>query len=118
MAARRRRPTRPGAEDLLTASKAAHVRQPAGNNTDCGVCMLLSAVGILLRVPRPGNLLSAVDGRWVAAMLVNRDMGPIMRLHSPGELPVPALSDLPAPHTPLVVADLKHLVLNWNSDTL
>ena len=64
------------------------MRQPEGNNTDCGVCALMCAVGTLLRVPMPGNPLSAVDRRWVVAMVLNRDMGPIVRLPSPGELPM------------------------------
>ena len=72
------------------------------------MCALLSIVGTLLRVPRPGNLLSAVDKSWVAAMVLNRDMGQIMRLPSPGKLPAAALGALPAPHAPLVVADLGH----------
>ena len=74
------RPAWLGAEDMLTMSGAAHVRQPTGNNKDCGVCVLLSTVGTLLRVLRLGNLLSTVDRRWVAAMVLNRDMGLIMRL--------------------------------------
>ena len=37
------------------------MRQPADNSTDCGVCALLFIVGTLIRVPRPGNLLSAED---------------------------------------------------------
>ena len=102
------RPTWPSADDLLTVSRAAQVRQPAGNNMDCGVCTLLSIVGTLLRLPRPGNHLSAVDRRCVAAMVFNRDTVPIMRLPSPGELPAAALSTLPEPHAPLVVADLRH----------
>ena len=54
-----------------------------GNNKDCGVCALMSTVGTLLRVPRPGNISSALDRRWVAAVVLNRDMGPIARLPSP-----------------------------------
>ena len=77
----------PGAEHRLATARAAHVRQPAGNTKDCGVCALMSAVGTLLGVPRPGNLLSALDRRWVAAVVLNRDMGPIARLPSLGELP-------------------------------
>ena len=74
----------PGAEHLLAEARAAQVQQPAGNTKDCGVCALMSAVGTLLRVPRPGNLLSALDRRWVAAVVLNRDMGPIARLPSLG----------------------------------
>ena len=98
----------PGAEDILTVSRAAQVRQLAGNRTDCGVCALLSTVGTLLRSPRPGNLLSMVDRRWVAVMVLNKDLGTIMRLPSLGELPAAALGALPAPHAPLAVADIGH----------
>ena len=72
------------------------------------MCALLSTVGTLLRVPRPGNLPSTVDRRWVAAMVLNRDMGPIMRLPSLGELPAAALGALPAPRAPMAVADVGH----------
>ena len=80
------------------------------NNKDCGVCALMSTVGTLLRVPRPGNILSALDRRWVAAVVLNRDMGPIARLPSLGELPAAVLDALPAPRTPLDVADVPHSV--------
>ena len=100
----------PGAEHLLATARAAHVQQPAGNNKDCGVCALMSTVGTLLWVPRPGNLLSALDRRWVAAVVLNRDMGPIARLPSLGELPAAVLDALPAPRTPLDVADVQHSV--------
>ena len=89
---------------------AAQVQQTAGNNKDCGMCALMSAVGTLLRVPRPGNLLSTPDKRWVAAVVLNRDMGPIVRLPSVGELPAAVLDALPAPRTPLDVADVPHNV--------
>ena len=98
----------PGAEHLLATARAAQVQQPAGNNKDCGVCALMSTVGTLLRVPRPGNLLSALDRRWVAAVVLNRDMGPIARLPSLGGLPAAVLDALPAPRTPLDVADVQH----------
>ena len=100
----------PGADHLLAEARAAQVQQPAGNTKDCGVCALMSAVGTLLRVPRPGNLLSALDGRWVAAVVLNRDMGPIARLPSLGELPAAVLDALPAPRTPLDLADVPHNV--------
>ena len=100
----------PGAEHLLAEARAAQVQQPAGNTKDCCVCALMSAVGTLLRVPRPGNLLSALDRRWVAAMVLNRDMGPIARLPSLEELPAVVLDALPAPRTPLDVADVQHSV--------
>ena len=58
----------PGAENLLATAQAAKVQQPADNSKDCGVCVLMSALGTLLRVPRPGNLLSTPDRRWVAAV--------------------------------------------------
>ena len=74
------------------------------------MCALMSTVSTLLRVPRPGNLLSALDRRWVAAMVLNRDMGPIVRLPSMGELPAAVLDALPAPRTPLEVADVQHNV--------
>ena len=100
----------PGAEHLLAEARAARVQQPAGNTKDCGVCALMSAVGTLLRVPRPGNLLFALDRRWVAAVVLNTDMGPIARLPSLGELPAAVLDALPAPRTPLDVADVQHSV--------
>ena len=100
----------PGAEHLLATARAAQVQQPAGNTKECGVCALMSAVGTLLRVPRPGNLLSALDRRWLAAVVLNRDMGPIARLPSLGELPAAVLDALPVPRTPLDVADVQHSV--------
>ena len=87
MAPRGQRAGWPGAEHLLATARAAQVQQPAGNNKDCGMCALMSTVGTLLRVPRPGNLLSALDRRWVAAVVLNRDVGPTARLPSLGELP-------------------------------
>ena len=110
MAPRGQRAGWPGAERLLAEARAAQVQQPAGNTKDCGVCALMSAVGTLLRVPRPGNLLSALDRRWVAAVVLNRDMGPIARLLSLGELPTAVLDALPAPRTPLDLADVPHSV--------
>ena len=62
----------------------------------------------LLRVRRPGNVLSRLDRRWVAAVLLNRDMGLIARLPPLGHSPATALSALPAPRTPLPVADIAH----------
>ena len=94
----------------LATAQAVQVQQPAGNNKDCGVCALMSALGTLLRVTRPGNLLSTLDRRWVAAVVLNRDMGPIARLPSLGELPAAVLDALPAPRTPLDVADVPHHV--------
>ena len=110
MAPRGQRAGWPGVEHLLATARAAQVQQPAGNNKDCGVCALMSTVGTLLRVPRPGNLLSALDRRWVAAVVLDRDMGPIPRLPSLGELPAAVLDALPAPPTPLDVADVQHSV--------
>ena len=110
MAPRGQRAGWPGAEHLLAEARVAQAQQPAGNTKDCGVCALMSAVGTLLRVPRPGNLLSALDRRWVAAVVLNRDMGPIARLLSLGELPPAVLDALPAPRTPLDVADVQHSV--------
>ena len=98
----------PGAEHLLAPTRAAQVQQPAGNNKDCGVCALMSTADTVPWVPRPGNLLSALDRRWVAAVVLNKDMGPIERLPSLGELPAAVLDALPAPHTPLDVADVPH----------
>ena len=100
----------PGAGHLLAEARVAQVQQPAGNTKDCGVCALMSAVGTLLRVPRLGNLLSALDRGWVAAVVLNRDMGPIARLPSLGQLPAAVLDALPAPRTPLDVADVQHSV--------
>ena len=110
MAPRGQRAGWPGAEHLLTEARAAQVQQPAGNTKDCGVCALMSAVGTLLRVPRPGNLLSALDRRWVAAVVLNMDVGPIARLPSLGELPAAVLDALPAPRTPLDLANVPHNV--------
>ena len=110
MAPRGQRAGWPDAEHLLATARAAQVQQPAGNNKDCGVCALMSTVGTLLLVPRPGNVLSALDRRWVAAVVLNRDMGPIARLPSLGELPAAVLDALPAPRTPLVAADVPHSV--------
>ena len=89
-------------------ARAAQVRHLAGYIKDCGVCAMLPAVRTLLRVPRPGNFLSTLDRRWVAAMVLNRDMGPVVRLPSLGELPAAALGAIPAPHAPLPVADIRH----------
>ena len=110
MAPRGQRAGWPGAEHLLAEAQAAQVQQPAGNTKDCGVCALMSAVCTLLRVPRPGNLLSALDRRWVAAVVLNRDMGPIARLPSLEELPAAVLDALPAPRTLLDLADVPHNV--------
>ena len=110
MAPRGQRAGWPGAEHLLAVARAQQVQQPAGNTKDCGVSALLSAVGTLLRVPRPGNLLSVLDRRWVAAVVLNRDMGPIVHLPSLGELPAAVLDALPAPRTPLDQADVPHSV--------
>ena len=110
MAPRGQRAGWPGAERLQAEARAAQVQQPAGNTKDCGVCALMSAVGTLPRVPRPGNLLSALDRRWVAAVVLNRDMGPIARLPSLGELPAAVLEALPAPRTPLDLANVPHNV--------
>ena len=110
MAPRSHRAEWHGAEHLLATAEAAQVQQPAGNSKDCGVCALMSALGTLLRVPRPGNLLSTLDRRWVAAVFLNTDMGPIASLPSLGELPVAVLDALPAPRTPLDVADIPHHV--------
>ena len=110
MAPRGRRAAWPGAEHLLATVQAAQVQQPAGNDKDCGVCALMSALGTLLRVLRPGNLLSMLDRRWVAAVVLNRDMGPIARPPSLGELPAAVLDALPAPRAPLDVADVPHNV--------
>ena len=98
----------PGAETLLVTARATQVRQPTGNAKDCGVCALLSTVGTLLRVPRPGNRLPTLDRRWVAAVALNKDIRPVARLPSLGELPAAVLEALPAPRTPLTVADVPH----------
>ena len=76
MASRCQRAGWPGAEHLLATARAARVQQPAGNNKDCGVCALMSAVGTLLRVPKPRNLLSTLERHWVAAVVLNRTWGP------------------------------------------
>ena len=110
MAHRGQRAKWPGAEHLLATAQAAQVQQQAGNDKDSGVCALMSALGTLLRVPRPGNLLSTLDRRWVAAVVLNRDMGPIARLPSLGELLAAVLDALPAPRAPLEVADVPHNV--------
>ena len=65
------------------------------------MCALMSTVGTLTRVPRPGNLLSELDRRCVAAVVLNRDMGPIARLPSLEELPAVVLEAL---------ADVQHSV--------
>ena len=80
----------------------------AGNNTDCRVCAFLSKGGTLLQVPMSGILPSAMERSWVAAMVLNGDMVPMMRLLPLGELPAVALRALPVPRAPLVVADLGH----------
>ena len=98
----------PGAEKLLATARAPQVKQPGDNSTDCGVCALMSTVGTLLRWPRPDNLRSTLDSRWVAAVALNRDMGPIARLPSLAELPAAVLDALPAPRTPQMVADVPH----------
>ena len=110
MASRGQRAGWPGAEHLLATARTAQVQQPAGNNKDCGVCALMCTVGTLLRVPRPGNLLCALHRRRVAAVVLNRNMEPIARLPSLGELPAAVLDALPAPRTPLDVADVQHNV--------
>ena len=108
MAFRGQRAGWPGAEHLLATARAAQVQQPAGNNKDCGVCALMSAFGTLLRVPRPGNLLSTLDRGCVAAVVLNRDMKPIACLPSLQELPAAVPDALPAPRIPLDVADVPH----------
>ena len=110
MAPRGQKAEWPGAEHLLATAQAAQVQQPDGNDKDCGVCALMSALGTRLRVPRPGNLLSTLDRRWVAAVVLNRDMGPIARLPSLGEPPAAVLDALPAPRAPLDVATVPHNV--------
>ena len=98
----------PGAKDPVTVARAAQVRHSTANDRECGACAVLSTAGTLLRVPRPGNLLSTVDKRWVAAMVLNRDMGPVMCLPSLGELPEAALGALSVPRTSLSMADVGH----------
>ena len=44
----------------------------------------------------------------MAAVVLNRDIGPIARLPSLGELPAAVPDALPAPRTPLDVADVPH----------
>ena len=92
----------PGAEDMLTVSRAALVRQPAGKRTECAVYAMLSTAGTLLRVPRPGTVLFTVDRRCMAAMV----MRPIVRLPSPGEVTAAAPGALPTPRAPVAVADI------------
>ena len=70
----------PGVKDMRMVARAAQVRHPTGNNRDYGRCVLLSTACTILRVPRPGNLLFAVDKQWVAPMVLNNAMGLIMRL--------------------------------------
>ena len=110
MAARGQRAGWLGPEHLLVTAQTAQVQQPAGNDKDFGVCALISALGTLLRVPRSGSLLSKLDRRLVAAVVLNRNMGPIVRLPSLGELPAAVLYALPAPRAPLDVADVPHNV--------
>ena len=110
MAPRGQRAEWPGAQHLLATAQAAQVTQPAGNSKECGVCALMSAFGTLLRVTRPDNLLSTLHRRWVAAVALNRDMGPIARLPSLGGLPAAVPEALLAPRTPLDVADIPHHV--------
>ena len=86
------------------------MKQLDRNNKVCGACALMSTIGTLLRVPRQDNLLSTLDRRCVAAVALNRDMGPIACLPSPGELPAAVLDALRAPRTPLEVADIPHHV--------
>ena len=56
----------PGAEHLPAEARAGQMQQPAGNDEDCGVCALMSAICALVRMPRPSNLLSACStgGGW------------------------------------------------------
>ena len=51
-----------------------------------------------------------LDRRWVAAVVLNRDMGPIARLPCLAELPAAVVDPLLAPHTPLDLADIPHHV--------
>ena len=69
---------------------------------------MLSTVGTLLRVLRECNLLATLDRRCVAPMVLNSDMGPIVRMPLLGELPVAALGALRAPRAPLPVAGIGH----------
>ena len=108
MAPREQRSVWPRAEDRPTVARTPQVQQPTSNNTDRGVGALLSAVSTLLRVPRPGNLPSTVDTRWVAAMVLNRDMGLVMHLPSLGELPTAASGALLAPSAPPPLVDVGH----------
>ena len=110
MAPRGQRTVWPGAENLLATARAAQVKQPDGNSKDCGVCALMSTIGTLLLVPRPHNVLSTLHRRRVAAVALNRDMGPIARMPSLGELPAAVPDALPAPRTPLDVANIPHHV--------
>ena len=100
--------TWPCAEDVLTVSKIAHERLPEGNSTGCGVCTLMSAFGTLLLVPRLGNFASTTDRKVRGG---DGPPGAHGADHAPpllGQLPAAALSCLPAPQEPLVVADLRH----------
>ena len=99
IAPRDQRAVWPGAENLLVTAQAAQVRQPTGNAKDCGVYTLLTTVGTLLRVPLPSNLLFTLDRRWVAALALNKDMGPVARLPSLAALPAAILDALGAPHS-------------------
>ena len=100
MACRGTRAAWPGAENLFATAQAAQVMQPDSYTKDCGVCALMSAIGTLLRVPRKDNHLSTLDRRWVAGVVFNRDMGPLARLLSLGELPAAVLDAYLAPRTP------------------
>ena len=55
---------------------------------------VLSTVVTLLRLPRPGDLLSTLNRRLVAAMVLNRDMGAGVRLPWLGDLRGAPLSAL------------------------
>ena len=68
----------PSAETLLATARAAQVRQLTGNAKVCAVCALLSTAGTFL----PGTLLSTLERRWVVAVALNGDMGPVARLPS------------------------------------
>ena len=107
MAPREQRAVWPAAGNLLATAEAVQARQPTGNAKGCGVCTLLSTIGSLFRLPRPGNLLSTLDKRRVAAVALNRDMGPIARMPSLGELPVAVLDALLGPRTPVTVAHMR-----------
>ena len=96
-----------GCRDLLAMARAAQAKKPTRNAKYCGVCTLVSAIGTLPRLPRPGNLLSTLDKPWVAAVALNRDMGPIARMSSLGEFPVAVLDALPGPVTPVTVAHIR-----------